>query len=21
MWHSDTVFANQGMCAANFTFD
>ncbi|MGO3130577.1 MAG: IrmA family protein [Alcaligenes sp.] len=21
MWHSDTVWANQGMCAANFTFD
>ncbi|HRL21715.1 MAG TPA: IrmA family protein [Alcaligenes sp.] len=20
-WHSDTVWANQGMCAANFTFD
>lgn len=21
MWHSNTVWANQGMCAANFTFD
>lgn len=20
-WHSDTVWANQGMCSANFTFD